>query len=85
MRDLLYDFNNPSVMDIKIGTRTFLESEVSNTKARNDLYLKVSFVMFLLTYRINFNFLKSLIQNFIKNIFKVEIFKFVLCNQYNCS
>lgn len=42
MRDLLYDFHNPCVMDIKMGTRTFLESEVSNTKARKDLYEKVS-------------------------------------------
>ena len=28
-------------MDIKIGTRTFLESEVSNTKKRADLYEKM--------------------------------------------
>lgn len=41
MRDLLYDFHNPCVMDIKMGTRTFLESEVSNTKARTDLYEKM--------------------------------------------
>ncbi|XP_071541518.1 inositol-trisphosphate 3-kinase homolog isoform X2 [Panulirus ornatus] len=41
MRDLLYDFHNPCVMDIKMGTRTFLESEVSNTKARKDLYEKM--------------------------------------------
>ncbi|XP_076056473.1 inositol-trisphosphate 3-kinase-like protein isoform X2 [Oratosquilla oratoria] len=41
MADLLYDFHNPSVMDIKMGTRTFLESEVSNTKAREDLYYKM--------------------------------------------
>ena len=44
MRDLLYDFHNPCVMDIKMGTRTFLESEVSNTKARADLYEKVSLI-----------------------------------------
>lgn len=41
MQDLLYDFHNPCVMDIKMGTRTFLESEVSNTKARTDLYEKM--------------------------------------------
>ncbi|KAG0717688.1 Inositol-trisphosphate 3-kinase [Chionoecetes opilio] len=41
MQDLLYDFHNPCVMDIKMGTRTFLEAEVSNTKARNDLYEKM--------------------------------------------
>ncbi|KAK8729339.1 hypothetical protein OTU49_008773 [Cherax quadricarinatus] len=41
MRDLLYDFHNPCVMDIKMGTRTFLEFEVSNTKARKDLYEKM--------------------------------------------
>lgn len=40
--DLLYGFVNPSIMDIKIGNRTFLESEVSNTEARNDLYKKVN-------------------------------------------
>lgn len=28
-------------MDIKMGTRTFLESEVTNTKARHDLYEKM--------------------------------------------
>ncbi|CAL4094118.1 unnamed protein product [Meganyctiphanes norvegica] len=41
MRDLLYDFTDPCVMDIKMGTRTFLESEVSNTKERKDLYEKM--------------------------------------------
>ncbi|XP_055938778.1 inositol-trisphosphate 3-kinase homolog isoform X2 [Argiope bruennichi] len=41
MQDLLYNFKNPAVMDIKMGTRTFLESEVENTKARNDLYEKM--------------------------------------------
>lgn len=45
MQDLLYNFHNPSVMDIKMGTRTFLESEVTNTKARHDLYEKVSFFL----------------------------------------
>ncbi|GFT70013.1 inositol-trisphosphate 3-kinase homolog [Nephila pilipes] len=41
MQDLLYNFKNPAVMDIKMGTRTFLESEVENTKARSDLYEKM--------------------------------------------
>lgn len=41
MQDLLYGFKNPAVMDIKMGTRTFLESEVENTKARSDLYEKM--------------------------------------------
>ncbi|GIX94662.1 inositol-trisphosphate 3-kinase homolog [Caerostris extrusa] len=41
MQDLLYNFKNPAVMDIKMGTRTFLESEVENTKARPDLYEKM--------------------------------------------
>lgn len=41
LQDLLYGFRDPNVMDIKMGTRTFLESEVKNTSARPDLYLKV--------------------------------------------
>ena len=43
MQDLLYGFQNPSIMDIKIGVRTFLEndSDVKESKARNDLYLKL--------------------------------------------
>ncbi|KAK2723923.1 inositol-trisphosphate 3-kinase homolog isoform X2 [Artemia franciscana] len=41
IRDLLYDFCDPYVLDIKMGTRTFLESEVSNNVARKDLYLKM--------------------------------------------
>ncbi|XP_023222897.1 inositol-trisphosphate 3-kinase homolog [Centruroides sculpturatus] len=41
MEDLLFNFKNPSIMDIKMGTRTFLESEVQNSKARNDLYEKM--------------------------------------------
>lgn len=41
LQNLLYDFDNASIMDIKMGTRTFLESEVSNTKARSDLYEKM--------------------------------------------
>ncbi|CAB3363726.1 Hypothetical predicted protein [Cloeon dipterum] len=41
LEDLLSDFNDPFVMDIKMGTRTFLESEVSRTNARPDLYQKM--------------------------------------------
>ena len=42
MQDLLHGFTDPNVMDIKMGTRTFLESEVTNLTARHDLYEKVS-------------------------------------------
>ncbi|VDO91715.1 unnamed protein product [Heligmosomoides polygyrus] len=45
IEDLLQQFSDPtktSIMDIKIGTRTFLESEVSNTKRRKDLYEKMT-------------------------------------------
>lgn len=41
MQDLLQSFVNPSIMDIKMGTRTFLESEVQNAKSRTDLYEKM--------------------------------------------
>ncbi len=43
MQDLLYGFKNPSIMDIKIGVRTFIidESNDKETKPRNDLYLKL--------------------------------------------
>ncbi|XP_011505987.1 PREDICTED: inositol-trisphosphate 3-kinase A isoform X2 [Ceratosolen solmsi marchali] len=41
LQDLLFGFNEPHVMDIKLGTRTFLESEVSKTTARHDLYQKM--------------------------------------------
>lgn len=41
LQDLLNGFKDPAVMDIKMGRRTFLESEVSNTKMRNDLYKKM--------------------------------------------
>lgn len=41
MQDLLHDFKDPLVMDIKMGTRTFAESEVTNQKARQDLYQKM--------------------------------------------
>lgn len=42
LQDLLQGFKDPAVMDIKMGRRTFLESDViSNTKLRNDLYKKM--------------------------------------------
>ncbi|XP_073983124.1 inositol-trisphosphate 3-kinase-like protein isoform X4 [Rhodnius prolixus] len=41
LQDLLHGFRDPHVMDVKLGTRTFLESEVQNTIARHDLYLKM--------------------------------------------
>jgi len=34
----LSDFRNPSIMDIKMGVRTFVESEASLKKQRSDLY-----------------------------------------------
>lgn len=41
LQDLLHGFRDPHVMDVKMGTRTFLEAEVSNTRARADLYEKM--------------------------------------------
>lgn len=41
LQDLLHGFKNPHVMDVKMGTRTFLEDEVSNARARPDLYEKM--------------------------------------------
>ncbi|KAK7790270.1 hypothetical protein R5R35_012636 [Gryllus longicercus] len=41
LQDLLHGFSDPHVMDVKMGTRTFLESEVEKTAARHDLYLKM--------------------------------------------
>lgn len=41
MEDLLQHFSNPNIMDIKMGTRTFLESEVKNPALRSDLYEKM--------------------------------------------
>lgn len=41
IEDLLQKFNDPNIMDIKMGTRTFLESEVDNPKLREDLYDKL--------------------------------------------
>lgn len=41
LQDLLHGFHDPNVMDIKIGCRTFTETEVSNTTLREDLYSKM--------------------------------------------
>ncbi|XP_069694996.1 inositol-trisphosphate 3-kinase homolog isoform X3 [Periplaneta americana] len=41
LQDLLHGFCDPHVMDVKMGTRTFLESEVQKTAARPDLYEKM--------------------------------------------
>ncbi|XP_059148094.1 inositol-trisphosphate 3-kinase homolog isoform X2 [Physella acuta] len=41
MEDLLHHFHDPSIMDIKMGTRTFLEAEVKNPVLRKDLYEKM--------------------------------------------
>lgn len=41
IEDLLQHFENPNIMDIKMGTRTFLESEVKNPVLRKDLYEKM--------------------------------------------
>ncbi|XP_041977869.1 inositol-trisphosphate 3-kinase homolog isoform X2 [Aricia agestis] len=41
LQDLLHGFRDPHVMDVKMGTRTFLEEEVSNARARPDLYEKM--------------------------------------------
>ncbi|KAK3082774.1 hypothetical protein FSP39_005074 [Pinctada imbricata] len=41
IEDLLQHFVNPNIMDIKIGKRTFLESEVKNPLLRKDLYEKM--------------------------------------------
>lgn len=47
LQDLLHGFSDPSVMDVKLGTRTFLESEVQKTTARHDLYVKVLILLFI--------------------------------------
>ncbi|KAL4217034.1 hypothetical protein ACF0H5_023490 [Mactra antiquata] len=41
IEDLLQHFTDPCIMDVKMGTRTFLESEVMNSTLRKDLYEKM--------------------------------------------
>jgi len=41
MENLLRGFCQPKVMDVKVGCRTFLESECSNPKPRPDLYKRM--------------------------------------------
>lgn len=41
LEDLLHGFKDPNVMDIKMGRRTFSESEVSTKMLRPDLYKKM--------------------------------------------
>ncbi|CAG9537000.1 unnamed protein product [Cercopithifilaria johnstoni] len=41
IEDLTALFDDPMIMDIKMGTRTFLEAEVNNKIVRNDLYEKM--------------------------------------------
>lgn len=41
IEDLLHQFTDPNVMDIKMGTRTFQESEAKNMELRRDLYNKM--------------------------------------------
>lgn len=41
LQDLLHGFKDPNVMDVKMGCRTFLESEVNNHTLRADLYKKM--------------------------------------------
>lgn len=42
--DLLFGFEDACVMDIKMGTRTFLEKEVTKSTPRTDLYAKVFYL-----------------------------------------
>lgn len=41
IEDLTTQFESPAIMDIKVGTRTFVESEVKNLALRPDLYKKM--------------------------------------------
>lgn len=41
LQDLLCDFNEPCVMDCKIGVRTYLESELAKAKERPKVIIKI--------------------------------------------
>ncbi|XP_014768331.1 inositol-trisphosphate 3-kinase homolog isoform X1 [Octopus bimaculoides] len=41
IQNLLEDFHDPNIIDMKLGTRTFLESEVINESLRTDLFKKM--------------------------------------------
>jgi len=41
MDNLLFNYKCPKVMDVKVGSRTFLESECMNKKPRADLFAKM--------------------------------------------
>lgn len=45
LEDLLVDFENPSIMDVKMGVRTYLEDELTKArikpKLRKDMYEKM--------------------------------------------
>lgn len=41
LNNLLYGFDNQCIMDIKMGSRTFLEDEVFNSETRKDLFEKI--------------------------------------------
>jgi 1D-myo-inositol-triphosphate 3-kinase len=41
IKNLLYDFRDPKVMDVKLGFRTFIEKEACDTKPRPDLFQKM--------------------------------------------
>ncbi|PAA80091.1 hypothetical protein BOX15_Mlig012172g2 [Macrostomum lignano] len=44
LEDLMQHFSNPSIMDVKMGCRTFLESDTANPELRPDLYKKMTAV-----------------------------------------